>query len=346
MKHEIDLKNYQLHTDLVIDQLDTISGMSFEKKEYDENEIHVTDIVINEESSQTIEKKPGKYITINFKDVTDQTNQKNLIQVVTKELKKLLDFIGIKETDRCFIAGLGNIKSTPDSLGPKVIEQVAVTKYIFDAKGIEVEDGVRNVSAFVPGVMGITGIESGDVIMGIVNQIKPDFMIVIDALASFSIDRVNRTIQMTDTGIHPGSGIGNSRKEISKEKIGIPVIAIGIPTVVDAVTIVSDAIRYFMKQVSYNKDNYHRGKHKLTPVTNRNYLDHQENLSKEEKTELLGMVGTLSEEEIKTLIFEVLTPIGYNMMVTPKEVDFVIDSLSRVISSSINRSLHRKDMSH
>ena len=346
MKHEIDLSLYSIRTDLVIDTITQEQASLVTEKKTAYDAISVSEVNIDSKNSALLGKKEGKYITIKFEDVTDHVNRANLIEVVTQELRELLDYLHIAPSDKCFVVGLGNRNSTPDALGPKTLDQCFITKYLFDMEGAEVEPGIRNVSGFVPGVMGSTGIESSDVILGIVEKTKPDFILAIDALASSSMERLSKTIQMTDTGIHPGSGVGNSRKEISQATIGIPVIAIGIPMVVDLATIVSDTIHYFLRQMSYNKENYSKGSHKLTPVTARNYLKHQEHLSKEEKEKLLGMVGTLSEEAIKSLMFEVLTPIGFNMMVTPKEVDFVVDYLSEVLGKSINQSLHTKSLSN
>ena len=162
--------------------------------------------------------------------------------------------------------------------------------------------------------------------------IKPDYLIVIDSLASKSIERLNKTIQITDTGIHPGSGIGNKRKEISYDTIGIPVIAIGVPTVVDAAVIVSDTINFIYKNYEFNKNYSNNPKSKLT-FNNVNYLNNDIVENKKEKEKLLGLVGTLNEEELEMFIYEVLNPIGYNYMVTPKEIDFVIQKLSNVIHS-------------
>ena len=147
---------------------------------------------------------------------------------------------------------------------------------------------------------------------------------------------------MTNTGIHPGSGIGNNRKEISFETIKIPVIAIGVPTVVDAVTIVSDTIRYMYKHFSYMKENMNKPINKLIGIQNINYLKEETNLKEEDKETLLGVVGSLKDEEVKQWIFEVLSPIGYNLMVTPKEVDFLMEKLSDVIGNGINHVLHKK----
>ena len=254
-------------------------------------------------------------------------------------VKKILTINNINNKEECLIIGLGNSKSTPDSLGPKVIDKVLVTRHLFELN-TNVEKGIRKVSALSPGVMANTGIETYDIITSLIHKIKPKFLIVIDALASSSIDRINKTIQITDTGIHPGSGVGNNRKELSKDTLNIPVIAIGVPTVVDSTTIVSDTITYLFKHLSYIKNNYHQNK--LIFTRTNKYIDKIKNndLSEEEKKELSGIIGILSEKEKKELINEVLTSINYNLIVTPKEIDFLIDKLSEVISGSINNSLH------
>ena len=144
---------------------------------------------------------------------------------------------------------------------------------------------------------------------------------------------------MTDTGIHPGSGIGNARKEISKSTIGIPVIAIGVPTVVDASVIVADTINYMYKHYAFNKEYSKNPKSKLT-FNNVNYLNKNIVINTKDKEDLFGLIGKLNSDEVKILINEVLNPIGYNLMVTPKEIDFVIDRLSTLISCSVNETLH------
>ena len=174
--------------------------------------------------------------------------------------------------------------------------------------------------------------------MGVIKETKPDFIIIIDSLAASSVDRIQKTIQITNTGIHPGSGIGNNRGELSIDTIKIPVIAIGIPTVVSSAVIVNDTINYLMKKISYHKHNYQ--KDKLTLKNNINYLKEENNLTNSEKQELLGLIGTLNEEEIKELILEVLTPIGYNLIVTTKEIDFIIEKLGKLLGTSLNNTLH------
>lgn len=339
---EFDLKNYEVRTDLIVESIgtDTIKGLKKKEKKYDD--IKVTDITV-EHDIKNLNKKKGKYITISFNDVTDSINRKKVEEVVINELNNILSYSNIKDNDSCLVVGLGNYKSTPDSLGPKVIDELVVTRHLYLINELNVEEGYRNVSSFVPGVMGTTGIEAKDVILGIVREVKPKFIIVVDALASSSIERVNKTIQITNTGINPGSGVGNTRIEISEDTLGIPVIAIGIPTVVDAVTIVSDTLKYLMKKISYNKSNFNNSSNKLKPVTSINYLKEEiSELSFKDREKLLGFIGNLSEDEIKELIFEVLSPIGYNLMVTPKEVDFVIEKLAILLSTSINKTLHKK----
>ena len=334
MKHSVDLEKYQIRTDLAIESIKNIDDIS---EEIIEDDIKITKVIIDEKISKEINKKQGNYVTIEFLDVTDSYNYEKVKNIFVREFKKFLNLLNIKKDDSCLIIGLGNSKSTPDSLGPLAINNVLVTNHLFELD--ELDKDYRRVSVFCPGVMGQTGLETSDIITTIVGKFKPDFVIIIDALASQSIDRVNKTIQMTDSGIHPGSGVGNSRKEISFETLHIPCLAIGIPTVVDAITIVSDTINYMHKHYTYSKLNINNPLNKLMAYSP-NYLKEKIELNKKDKETLLGIVGTLEEEEIKQLLFEVLSPIGYNMMVTPKEVDFLIEKLSNLIGNGINETLH------
>lgn len=163
---------------------------------------------------------------------------------------------------------------------------------------MNVKEGIRPVSAISPGVMATTGIETSDIIESLINKIKPDFLIVIDALASSSIDRINKTIQLTDTGINPGSGIGNNRKEISSDTISIPVIAIGVPTVVESSIIVNDTINYLFKHISYIKNNYQMNKLIFNRTNYANKLK-ENDLTEKEKIELSGILGSLDENSNK-----------------------------------------------
>lgn len=333
MNHEVDLKNSILRTDLAVELV-----QSKPTKQIDD--IKITNITLNEEEAKQINKKPGNYTTIEFEDVTDSNNQKKVSKIFAEELRNLLQIQNIKDDDMCLVLGLGNEKSTPDALGPLVVSDTLVTNYIYLYGTLD--EGFRRVCAISPGVMGETGIETSDLLKSIVKEIKPGFVITIDALAASSVERVNKTIQMTDSGINPGSGVGNKRKEISKDILGIPTIAIGVPTVVDAASIVSDTINYLYDHFAYQTANINNPASKLTANVNYLKLSQKFTINKEEKEKILGMVGTLSESETKELIYEILNPIGYNLMVTPKEEDFVIEKLAKVISNGLNNALHQK----
>ncbi len=339
--NEIDMSKYDLRTDLVLESIDDIDeDINVDTETI--NDIKITRVNVKKQYEEKLNKKKGRYITIEFDDITDTQNNTNVSDIFSKELKRLLNDLKIKDDDSCLVIGLGNEKSTADSLGPNTIDNIIVTRYLFMEEGIHIDNNYRCVSAFNPSVTGVTGIETSTLIKSIVNEIKPSFLLVIDALAAKSIERVNKTIQMTDSGIHPGSGVGNSRKEISKSTIGIPVIAIGIPTIVDAVTIVSDTIKFMMKHFSYIKETMNEPKQKLI-VKKENYLKDKKikELETIEKQKYIGFLGTLSDDEIRNLVYEVLSPINYNLMVTPKEVDFVIHKLSLVLSRGINYALHK-----
>ena len=340
MSHEIDLKNINIRTDMIVDTIDTSSDNSdikSYKKEFDN--VSVEEIIIDKKSSEIYKRKDGIYKTITFKDITDKDNFKKVEKVLIDEIRDLMEKLKISNDASCLIIGLGNNKSTPDSLGPKCIENVLVTRYLFDLG--EVEEGYRNTSSFTPGVTGTTGIETKKLIEGVVNVSKPDFLIIIDALASSSIERVNKTIQITDVGIAPGSGVGNNREELNSKTFNIPTIAIGVPTIVDAVTIVSDTFKYMMRQFNYKLENLDNKKLKFVDELHQNYLNEEGELSFENRKKILGIVGTLKDDDLKKLIYEVLSPIDYNLMVTPKEIDFIMEKLSLLIANSINKVLHK-----
>ena len=317
---KIDLSNYNIRTDLIIEN---DSLMHDEKK--------IGNLTI------TTTKKDGNYVTLSFDDITDSSNFDNVLKYLTIIIQDILTLNKINKDDSCLIIGLGNRESTPDSLGVKVLDSVMVTAHMFDL-GM-VSDGVRKVYAFGPGVMANTGIESARIIKALINEIKPNFVIAIDALASRNLERINKTIQLTDTGIHPGSGIGNNRVEISKKTVGVPVIAIGVPTVVFSSVIVYDTLEYLIKHISYIKDN--EALNKLT-YRNKNYLDKLKNrdLTNEDKSNLLGLFGELNNQDKQALINEVLDNTSLNLIVTPTEIDFLINKLSKLIAKSINNCLH------
>ena len=340
MENNINLKPFNVRTDLVVESIDA-SHKSIKTQEKTNKNIKISTTDITKEEGKVIEKKEGRYITITFKDITNYEDREEIGKALEKEIKSLLKYKNIKDDDEGLILGLGNSKSTPDALGPKVVSRLVITRHLFKLNALP-KEGIRSISAISPGVMGETGIETADYIEALTNLINPQFIIVIDALAASSLERVNRTIQLTDTGIRPGSGVYNNRKEISTDTLKIPVIAIGVPTVVESSVIVNEAINYLLKHISYIKNNTEINK--LSPLHFDNYIDKIRNLelSQSDKEKLMGLVGTLGEIEKRNLIKEVMSAVNYDLIVCPKEVDFLIDKISDVISSSLNNALHRQ----
>lgn len=321
--HKISLEKYNLRTDLIIERED-IQGT---KKETIKDEIYQV---------ERIEDHNDKYVSISFDDITDKDNFKTIENTLIKELKLVLKDINIKKEDLVLIIGLGNSLSTPDSLGPKTLENILVTSYLYNLG--EVDKSYQNTAIFKPEVTGTTGIETSTIIKSLIEKTNTKLVIFIDALASSSIDHLNKVIQITTKGISPGSGVGNNREELTKNTLNIPVIAIGVPTIVEASTIVKDTLINLKKHISYQIENKDNIKTKLT--TYQDYSEQENNLSKQEEKNILGEIGLLEPSDLKQLIDEVLIPIKYNLMVTPKEIDFQIEKLSLLIANSLNKSLH------
>lgn len=232
-----------------------IEGVILEETYHKKKEIKVTTVIIeNEKGAKAMGKPIGTYITIEAPKLNeeDESYHEPLSEEIAKYIKKI---IGNKVNTHVLIAGLGNRDITPDALGPQVVDNLFVTRHLIREFGKEFkkENGMETMSAIAPGVMGQTGMESSEILRGIIHETKPEVVIVIDALAARSINRLNTTIQITDTGISPGSGVGNNRKALNKEGLGIDVIAIGVPTVVDASTIVNDALETFMLKRGFNE---------------------------------------------------------------------------------------------
>jgi spore protease len=360
MKESVDLSKYSVRTDLAIEaremalaelgtveqeeNVSQIEGVVIKEKEIDDVKISLVEI--SGKGEDQLGKKAGRYLTIEVQGIREQDTplQQKVEEIFASEFAHFLAGTGIKESDSCLVVGLGNWNVTPDALGPMVCENLLVTRHLFQLQPENVEEGYRSVSALSPGVMGLTGIETSDIIFGVVEKTKPGFVIAIDALASRSIERVNSTIQISDTGIHPGSGVGNKRKELSKETLGIPVIAIGVPTVVDAVSITSDTIDFILKHFGKEMKEGNRPSRALAPAGmrfgERKKLTDEDLPEEKHRKTFLGMIGTLPDEEKRKLIYEVLSPLGHNLMVTPKEVDVFMEDMSNLIASGLNASLH------
>lgn len=299
----------KIRTDLAIEAHEMCNKEKAEKNhlegidvfEEQKGDIFITKITVtNEKGSEILGKPLGNYITLEIPNLkySDEAYQSACVEIAN-QLKKLVD---IKNDTKTLVVGLGNKSITPDALGPKAVSSLVVTNHIKEGKDFLGESFSR-VCALVPGVLGTTGIETIDIIKGVVEKTKPQIVIAIDALASRSMDRIANTVQISDTGINPGSGVENRREGINEEALGIKVIAIGVPTVVDAATVASDSIDVILS----------------------------------EKNENL-------EESDREKIYSVLAKNVGNMMVTPKDIDSVIEKVSKTVANGINMTLH-KDLS-
>lgn len=309
---------YNFRTDLAVERTDiykeqnniksNVDGIEVEEEEKLGVKIARVNIT-NENGQKAIGKPKGIYTTIDINKMKGITNER-IEEVANILADELRDIIGkhINDTEDILVVGLGNIYVTPDALGPKVVPEIEVTRHILEYMPKAMPEDTRPVSAISPGVLGITGIETMEILKGIVENIKPKMLIVIDALASRSIERISSSIQISDTGIVPGAGVNNTRKEISIDTLGIPVIAIGIPTVVDLASITNDCIDIFIQNLQ------------------------EKAMSNEALNELKSKDNY---EEIK----EALNVGEYNMIVTPKEIDELIESMKDIVARGINTAL-------
>jgi len=306
------MEMYNFRTDLADERRDIykkannieneIDGVETEVEQIDEK-IKVTRVkVTNEDAQQAIGKPIGNYITIDIKKINIITEEEieKAANTLAKEIRKLVDE-QIQNKDDILVVGLGNSDVTPDALGPEVIKNLEITRHIINYLPQYIDENARPVSAIAPGVLGTTGIETLEIVKGVVDNIKPKLLIVIDALASRSIERISSTVQLADTGIAPGAGVGNNRKELTKESLGIPVIAIGIPTVVELATVISDGIDIFINRL-------------------------------QEKAQSNDYLNKLKENDKYEEVREALNVGEYNMIVTPKEIDSLIDNMKEIVA--------------
>ena len=232
-----------------------VKGVILEKERDTENGIEVTRLVIKDlQGAKAMGKPVGTYITVEADSIEDMQGdyEQRYIDKLKWYIRELVPDIRDKSV---FIVGLGNREVTPDALGPKVIDEIFTTRHLIREFGEEfkTKHNMNTVTALAPGVMAQTGMETKEIVKGIIDEVRPDLMIVIDALAARSVKRINCTIQLTDTGISPGSGVGNNRNALNRESLGIPVVAIGVPTVVDAGTIVEDQLEQALKVQGYSE---------------------------------------------------------------------------------------------
>lgn len=318
----MDKEKFTTRTDLAIEsdalnntevQNSEIEGVAITIEKNLGKDITVTWVKIKDENgSKTMGKPIGNYITIESETMKQNSVRlhENIIKIMADKLSKLKK---LNSDTSILVVGLGNWNITPDSLGPKVISKVLVTRHLLENLPEEIDKSVRMVSAISTGVMGLTGMETGEIVKGVVDNIKPDLIIAIDALAARKTSRINTTIQISDTGISPGSGVGNTRMALNEKTLGVPVIAIGVPTVVDAATMVNDTMNRILDEMSAQT---------------------------KKGSEFYNMLQSISEEEKYSLILDILEPYSGNMFVTPKEVDSVVDGLADIIGNAINIALH------
>ncbi|MEE1042426.1 MAG: GPR endopeptidase [Clostridia bacterium] len=293
-------------------KVDAVRGVDI--NEFKKDRVKVTRVNIRtDEGSRALKKPVGDYVTLEIPEYVHETQEHfdMITKTFSEELKRMMP--KRNKDSVTLVVGLGNRNITADALGPKVVDGLLVTRHLFDLMPEDIEDGVVPVCALSPGVLGITGIETNEIIKGVVQRVKPDVIIAIDALASRSISRVMTTIQLSNTGIKPGAGVGNERGGLDEETLGVPVIAVGVPTVVDAATMANDTIDMVIENISAHTD---------------------------KDTSFYKMLQNIDKKEKYHLIDEVLKKSFVNLVVTPKEVDEIIDDLAEIISDGINVCMH------
>lgn len=316
------LEKYSVRTDLALEEKERfesdnveVQGVVLEEEYDEEREIRISRVRIETEKGAKVMGKPvGTYLTVEAPNmaVPDEGYHREISEELSGYIKELIGRLGLlgKEDLSVLIVGLGNRQVTPDALGPYVVDNLCVTRHIVKEYG-KYAMGMEHanlVSAIVPGVMGQTGMETVEIVKGVVEETRPDLVIAIDALAARNSRRLNRTVQIADTGIHPGSGVGNHRNGLTKESLGVPVIGIGVPTVVDAATIVNDTMENLINAL--------------------------------ETSEMLKGVGdvlrTYNAAEKYELVKELISPHLNGMFVTPKDIDEMVKQISYTISESLN----------
>ena len=311
--------SFDVRTDLAVEETDgrrqtsSMSGVTISEHTEKDAPIHVIRVVIeNEIGAVALHKPVGTYITLEARRMTENSGSchREISRCLARQLRVLLNTLKIQETPTILAVGLGNDDVTPDALGPMVLDNLFINRHLRTGnfKIPAIQDDAACVCGIVPGVMAQTGMETAEIIQALVRQIKPDLILAIDALAARSVTRLGTTIQISDTGIHPGSGVGNHRHALTRQSLGIPVIAIGVPTVVGAAAIVTDTLDTLI-----------------------------EVLRRETDTEdFASVLSSMSTEERYALVRELLEPRFGPMFVTPKDVDETVKRLSYTISEGIN----------
>lgn len=333
-------EQYHIRTDLALESHHAViehegppelPGVKVHTEE--EEGITITRITVeNDVGAQMMGKAPGNYSTIEAPGLRthDRDIQERIAELLAKEIEWFFEQAELGAEDGVLVVGLGNWNATPDALGPKTVESLMVTRHLLEMSPPELRKGLRPISAIAPGVLGLTGIETGEIIMGVVERIGAKAVICIDALASRSVDRLCSTIQVSDTGINPGAGVRNRRLAINEESLGIPVIAIGVPTVVHAVTIISDAMDLIEKGSIQNPEGEQ-------PPQRVQFSISPEAIMGNPKQQTTNAAPSPNKGQ---LISQVLEPYFGSMIVTPKEIDLLIDEVSDVVAGALNTAFH------
>lgn len=301
--------NFQIRTDLALETREIyqkaqnieneVPGVETKIDDSDNDFLFTEVNILSDEGASLLNKPIGNYITIESKYMNDEVESIDK-KIINKLASTIKDISHIVKKDSVLVVGLGNSDVTPDALGPKVVDNLSITRHLIEYAPELVNENTRAVSAIVPGVLGTTGIETSDIVKGIVEKTKPDLVIVVDALAAKDMNRISRTIQVSNTGITPGSGVKNNRFSLTRDSLGVPVIAVGVPTVVGVPTIVNEAIEYVSEKIPDVK----------TPLENENYMQN------------------------------ILENKDFDFMVTPNDIDDIISNISRLVSEGINTALH------
>lgn len=287
-------------------------------------------------------KMPGHYSTIEAQALRQHNRDihQEIGGLLANEIKWFIEQSGLGPEAVILVVGLGNWNATPDALGPKVVGELMVTRHLIQFSPPELRKGLRPIAAIAPGVLGLTGIETGEIIRGIVGEVKADAVICIDALASRSINRLCSTIQISDTGINPGSGVGNKRMVINQETLGIPVLAIGVPTVVHASTIVSDALDIIGGEDPERKLQAEEMPQKTSFAVDPQAIMGSAAQPNADATTAQTAPGAMSREQKRQMINQVLEPYMGSLIVTPKEIDELINDVANVIAGGLNSAFH------
>jgi spore protease len=357
---EVLFDKYNVRTDLALEAHQTalehgegpnIPGLMVETE--DKPHVKVSRVEVSSAAAaQTIGKSVGTYVTLEAPSLRtrNKDEQEEISQQLALEIQAFLDRLQIKQDGSCLVVGLGNWNATPDALGPKVVSDLLVTRHLYEMSPPELRGELRPVAAVAPGVLGLTGIETGEIVKGIVDRLQPSLVICIDALAARNVERLCTTIQLSDTGISPGAGVGNRRTGINQESLGVPVLAIGVPTVIHAINIVGDAMEWMASQIYTGSS----GNMNIPDTAYSPSLDPARiqvmrpdsakvsvrNLSNEQKSRTDQFGLPLDPVQKRFMVNQFLKPFMGEMIVTPKEIDALVDDVAECIAGGINTALH------